>query len=261
MKALILAGGRGKRLEGVSQAINKCMLNLGGKPIIEHNLDNAVNAGVDEIVIVVGYKAEDVINRYGINYRGKTIKYVIQQEQKGLVHAIECAADALDGEDFFLMLGDELLINPKHHPMIDLFRSDGLFGVCGVFVQKNRALISKTYTLVEDGEHRIYRLIEKPRKALNDLMGTGNCIFKNEILSYIGRTPINQERGEKELPDLIQCAIDEGNVVKSCLICDNYFNVNSDDDLREAENCLNYRTPRIKLSLSKGEKYGKNKRR
>lgn len=238
MKALILAGGRGKRLEGISQALNKCMLNLGDKPVIEYNLDNAVKAGVNEIVLVVGYRAEDIINRYGIDYKGKKIKYVIQREQKGLVHAIECAGDALDGEDFFLALGDEILINPKHIAMLDLFRKEKLFGVCGVFVQENRTLISKTYTLVDDGEQRIYRLIEKPRRALSNLMGTGNCVFKNELMSYIDRTPINQERGEKELPDLIQCAIDEGNIVKSYLICDNYTNINSEDDLIAAEKLL-----------------------
>jgi glucose-1-phosphate thymidylyltransferase/bifunctional UDP-N-acetylglucosamine pyrophosphorylase/glucosamine-1-phosphate N-acetyltransferase len=70
---------------------------------------------------------------------------------------------------------------------------------------------------------------------MNNLMGTGNCILKNEILNYIPQTPINQKRGEKELVDLIQCAIDEGHVVKSFLICDRYFNVNFPQDIKEAE--------------------------
>jgi dTDP-glucose pyrophosphorylase len=80
----------------------------------------------------------------------------------------------------------------------------------------------------------MYRLIEKPRKALGNWMGTGNCVFRNEILTYIPQTPINQQRGEKELPDLIQCAIDEGHIVKSFVICGHYANINSEDDLREA---------------------------
>jgi dTDP-glucose pyrophosphorylase len=67
------------------------------------------------------------------------------------------------------------------------------------------------------------------------MQGPGNCVFRNEILSYIKQTPINQQRGEKELPDLIQCAIDEGNIVKSFVICERYTNINSEDDLQEAE--------------------------
>ena len=88
---------------------------------------------------------------------------------------------------------------------------------------------------MQDSEHNIFRLVEKPRNPLNNLMGTGNCILRNKILEYIERTPINQERGEKELPDLIQTTIDDGKPVKSFLICDSYFNINSVQNLEEAE--------------------------
>ena len=64
MKALILAGGRGKRLGDITESLNKCLLELGGKSILEYNLDRAVEAEPNEIVIVVGYQAEDIINRY-----------------------------------------------------------------------------------------------------------------------------------------------------------------------------------------------------
>ena len=77
--------------------------------------------------------------------------------------------------------------------------------------------------------------MEKPKRALNDWQGTGHCIFKNAMLSYIDRTPIHPERGEKELPDLIQCAIDDGQRVELFDICDLYTNVNSEEDLKEAE--------------------------
>ena len=113
MKALILAGGRGNRLNEFSENQNKCMISFKGKPLIEHLLDKASKLDFSEIVIVVGYKAEDIINHYGISFKKKRIRYVIQPEQKGLVHAIECAREALNGEDFFLMLGDEVMSKPK----------------------------------------------------------------------------------------------------------------------------------------------------
>lgn len=238
MKALILAGGRGNRLTEFSGLHNKCMLSLGGKALIEYSLDCAVRVDVDEIIIVVGYKAEDIINAYGIDYKGKRVKYVMQHDQRGLVHAVECSQEAIGGDDFMLLLGDEILINPKHQAMIEKFKSEGLFGICGVAWVEDTSRISKTYSIVQDGEQRIYRLIEKARKPLSSWMGTGNSVFRNEILTYIPQTPINQERGEKELPDLIQCAIDEGHVVKSFVICDRYANINSEDDLREAERFL-----------------------
>jgi len=67
------------------------MIKVQGKHLIEYNLDCAVDVDVDEMVIVVGYKAEDIINFLGNHYKGRAIKYVIQSEQRGLVHAVECA--------------------------------------------------------------------------------------------------------------------------------------------------------------------------
>ncbi len=127
MKALILAGGRGNRLNELSAEQNKCMTIVRGKPLIAYNLECALDVDVDEIVMVVGYKAETIINFLGNNYKGKTIKYVIQSEQKGLVHAIECAQKTIDGADFFLMLGDEMLFQPKHQRMVAEFKTIRIF--------------------------------------------------------------------------------------------------------------------------------------
>lgn len=231
MKAIILAGGRGKRLNPYTKDINKCIIPFKGKPLIEYSLDCIAVLPVDEIIIVVGYRAEDIINNYGIHYKNKKIRYVIQQEQLGLVNAIECCQDALEGHDFLLFLGDEIMIKPYHQSMFDYFLREDLFGVCGVVEVADRNLISKTYSIFFGDDKRIYRLIEKPKNPLNNYMGTGNCIFKNELLSYIPITPINQNRKEKELPDLIQCAVDDGKVIKAVIVCNQYVNVNSEDDI------------------------------
>jgi len=236
MKALILAGGRGNRINEFSENQNKCMIPFQGKPLLEHNLKRIARQDVTEIVVVVGYKAEDIINHYGIRFLDKRIRYVIQREQKGLVHAVECARDALEGEDFFLMLGDEILVASREAEMIRYYReNDGVFVVCGILRAQQPDQIRRTYTLVKDDRDTVFRLIEKPRRPINEFQGTGHCIFRNDILDYVDITPIHHERHEKELPDLIQCCIDDGKVVKAFLICDRYANVNSSEDLNSAE--------------------------
>jgi len=236
MKALILAGGRGSRIDEVSGNINKCMIEIDGRPVIEYNLDRACDIdGIKEIVIVVGHRAEDIINRYGTSYKGRKINYVIQKEQKGLVHAIECSIDAIKKDDFFLLLGDEVLINSRHTDMYNQFKEEKLFGMCGVVAQEDKKNISKTYAVISDETGRVFRLIEKPKNPVNNLQGTGHCLFRNDILSFIDRTPIHHERGEKELPDLIQCAIDDGEIIKIFNIGDKYTNINSIEDLDEAK--------------------------
>jgi dTDP-glucose pyrophosphorylase len=236
MQALILAGGRGKRMGELAQTMNKCLIEINGRPLIASSLDCASRLDVSEIIIVVGYQAEDIKEYCKGEYNGKPIKYAFQSEQKGLVHAIESAREAIREDDFFLFLGDELMINPKHLEMLKKFQEEKLFAVCGMIKVDNPSLISRTYGIREKGG-LISELIEKPdirdiQKGLvsKDAMGTGNCIFQNAIFSYIDKAPINPKRGEKELPDLIKAAIKDGKKVKSSLICDMYFNVNLRQD-------------------------------
>ncbi|MFH1714513.1 MAG: sugar phosphate nucleotidyltransferase, partial [Candidatus Nealsonbacteria bacterium] len=201
----------------------------------------ASQMNVSEIVIVVGYQAEEIIKIVGNNYKNKPIKYVFQLEQKGLVHAIECAKEAIGNEDFFLFLGDEMMVNPKHSEMVGFLGKERPFIACGMIKVKDPSLISKTYAIKEkDG--KIIDLIEKPdptliqKRSLNpEAMGTGNCFFGNEIFSYIEKTPINSKRGEKELPDLINTAVKDGKTAKAYFICDEYCNLNLKEEIKNAE--------------------------
>jgi len=236
MKAIILAAGRGKRLKEATEPANKSMLKFKGRHLIEYSLETAHLSQVDEIIIVVGYRATDIVNRFGIQYENIKIRYVIQEQQKGLVDALEQTREVLEGHDFILLLADEILIHPNPIEMINTFKDENLFVLCGVTRAEDRSQISKTYTVIcNEADNRIYRLIEKPRNPFNDIMGTGNCIFKNEIFDYVPYTPINYVRKEKELPDLIQCTIDDGNVVKLFFIDAQYVNINTPEDITIAE--------------------------
>ena len=239
MKALILAGGRGGRLRDHPKAPPKPLLEVAGKRLMDFSLQSAAIIGVTEIVVVVSAFTEAVINHYGSVYRGIPLTYKIQSEPKGVVHAIECAAGAIDDSDFMLMLADEVIIDPNHRQMLDRFHAEDLFAVLGVVTVEDRSQISKTYSIMQDSTSgRIHRLVEKPRRPHNDVMGTGNCLFKAAMLAYVDVCPINQARGEKELPDLVQCAIDDGHPVKTQLVGRQYINVNASDDFRAAFDLL-----------------------
>ena len=239
MKAIVLAAGRGKRLKEVTAPVNKCMLKFHERYLIEYSLESASLGNVDEIIIVVGYRAEDIINTFGITYKGTRIQYVFQEEQTGLVNAIEQCRKALGGADFILHLADELLINPRPMEMIKAFQDRDLFVVCGATRVEDRELIKRTYSVIYNPDNnQIYRLIEKPRNPFNDIMGTGNCVFRNEILDFIQFAPIHYVRKEKELPDLIQCAIDDGMEVELFFIATQYININTQEDIELAERLL-----------------------
>lgn len=233
MKVLILAAGRGKRLEGMTVERNKCMIPFRGKPVIEYSLDIAASLpAVTAIVIVVGYRAEDIIGHYGAEHRGKPLVYVTQAEQRGLVHAMETAREALGGEDFLLMLGDEFMEGARHGEMTARFNDDpAIMALCGIMRPAAPAEISKSYTVYHATGDRIARLVEKPVNPDTDIQGTGHCLFRNRIFDFVPRCPVNPLRGEKELPELIQTAVDAGESVFSFDICTFYTNINTAEEL------------------------------
>ena len=246
MKALILAGGRGSRLNEFTKDKNKSMIKIFEKPLIEYNLKHAIEGGVSEIVIVVGYKKEDIIKHVGEEYHGIPVKYVVQKEQRGLVHAIECAREAVGDSDFLLMLGDEIIPRARIREMVKKFKKEGLFAVCGVVREKDKSSIGKTYSAMINEIGRVFRLIEKPKVAINETKGTGHCVLKNEIFDYIERTPINANRGEKELVDLIQVSVDDGKkVFVYPLSSVGYVNINANDDYNLAKELLQKTYPRV----------------
>lgn len=240
MKAMILAAGNGKRLSSVTNGHNKCMLRLFGQPLVRYSLENAVRAGATEIVMVVGYQADEIKEYVGRCFADIDVRYALQPAPRGLVNAMECGRSAIGDSDFMLFLGDEYLTNPQHHCMIETFCLENLFGVCGVVLEPDKREIRKTYAIIEDAQGNIERLIEKPENPPNQMRGTGNCVFRAGLLQYIEATPVNPVRGEKELPDLIQCAINAGNLIKSYPIGDEYLNVNSPEDIQQVEQ--KYRT-------------------
>mgnify|MGYP005834349165 CR=1 FL=1 len=239
MKALILAAGKGKRLNGVLGGMNKCMTEVSGKPIIEWVLGNiARTEKISEVVIVVGYKAEDIISRIGSNYMNLNIKYVVQKEQKGVVNAIECAKDEIGLEDFLLLLGDEFMISPRHVEMINHFYRKEYFSLLGSVIVDNKEHIKKTYTFEFNSNGEVTHLVEKPENPLNNYMGTGNIFFNHSIFDYIQSTPINPVRGEKELVDLIRTAINDKRKVGYFQISSFYLNLNTIEEFTEIK-CMN----------------------
>jgi NDP-sugar pyrophosphorylase family protein len=209
MKALVLAGGKGSRLRDHAASPPKPLMQVGDKRLMDFSLQNAVASSVDEIVIVVSAFTEGVINplRLLLPWRADHLQ---DPERARRVSSMRSSAPPvrLGDSDFVLMLADEIVIDASLAAMIDRFRRETLFAILGVVtVQDARRSARPTRFSRTASPGRSIGLIEKPRRPHNDVMGTGHCIFRSAILGYIDMCPINQTRGEKELPDLIQCAI------------------------------------------------------
>jgi len=83
------------------------MVEVAGKPILTHCFEQLVDLGAEELLVVVGYEKQVIIEHYGDEFDGVPITYTHQREQRGLAHALLTVEEHVD-DDFMLMLGDNI---------------------------------------------------------------------------------------------------------------------------------------------------------
>lgn len=228
MPLLIPAGGRGNRAIPYTDDKPKALLNIDNKALIEYVLDVALDMGIKDAYIIVGYKGDLITDHLLGEYYDIQLHYIYQTIQKGLVHAISMAEDHIN-EDFIMMLSDEIYWETHHKDIIPYYQKHKLDGLCGIMKTNQLEKIKKNYSVETKGT-LITRLVEKPDKIVNNLMGTGTCIFSPQIFDYINSTPTNPKRNEKELTDLVQTMINDGKHIGWYDLGGDYINVNHRED-------------------------------
>lgn len=130
MQAVIMAGGKGTRLASVTKNVPKPMVEIDGKPLLEHQIENLKKSGVDNIILVIGYLGEVIQNYFGDGRKlGVRISYYVEETPLGTAGAIAELKNRIE-ENFILLFGD-LYINvdfarflkfhEEHDALITLF--------------------------------------------------------------------------------------------------------------------------------------------
>jgi glucose-1-phosphate thymidylyltransferase len=234
MRAVVLAAGKGTRLKPLTDDKPKALVEVAGKPLIEHVFDSLVDLGLDEFVVVVGYFAEQIIERYGDEYREIPITYAHQREQLGLAHALLQAEPYID-DDFVLMLGDNIfranLGDVLNRQVED--RADAAFLVEEVpYEEASRYGVCRTN---EFGE--IVELIEKPDDPPSNLVMTGFYTFTPAIF-HACHLVQPSDRGEYELPDAVDLLIQSGRTIDAIRLDGWRIDIGYPEDRDEAERRL-----------------------
>ena len=235
MKQVILAAGKGTRLK--LPVTNKCLATVSGKTLIDHNLELSSEINASEIIIIVGYNKEPLIENIGSSYNGIPIKYVEQEPQLGIAHGIMKAATNIK-ESFLMCLSDEVLVSNRVNLCVDFFNKTTADCVCGI-VRDTNENISKAYTVKFDGTGLITDIMEKPRCSFNEFKGTGYCVMRSSMLEILPYLQKNPQRGEYEMGDWIRLAIQRGMSCYAFEIGNADFNINELSDLKKAEEYIN----------------------
>ncbi|MYL15304.1 NTP transferase domain-containing protein [Halorubrum terrestre] len=234
MQAVVLAAGKGTRLRPLTDDKPKVLVEVNGTPLIEDVFDNLIEAGATELIVVVGYKAEQIIDRYGDEYRNIPITYTHQREQLGLAHAILHAEPHVDG-DFMLMLGDNVfrgnLGDVTNRQRED--RADAAFLVEEVPYEE-----ASRYGVLDTNEYgEVVEVVEKPDDPPSNLVMTGFYTFTPAIF-HACHLVQPSDRGEYELPDAIDLLIQSGRTIDAIRLDGWRIDVGYPEDRDRAEERL-----------------------
>ena len=204
MRAVIPVAGFGSRLRPHTHSLPKVLLNVAGKPIIAHILDELVNQNIDKVTIITGYKG-DLIEEYVIKNYNFDATFVEQKDLLGLGHAIWTAAPTFDDEPLMIILGDTIF-----DADLSLASKQGVSSIGVKYVDDPR----RFGVVLTDENGSIKKLIEKPKEPISNLAIVGIYYITNGIklknaLAQLLEANI-KTNNEFQLTDALQIMLEQG---------------------------------------------------
>lgn len=172
MIGMILCGGHGKRLRPLTNDIPKTLIEIKeGYTILDKQLIDFRNAGIDKIILLTGYLSEKIEERYGSNWKGVNILYSKEEKPLGTLNAIRMGLEKVD-EDVIIRNGD-IVADVNIKKMIESFSNSSY--MASMLVAKMRS----PYGIVDLGDDRIKKFREKP--ILDYYFNAGIYCFRKDI--------------------------------------------------------------------------------
>jgi len=201
VKAVILAAGEGNRMRPLTYTRPKVMLPIANKPILEHLLIEAREAGIREFIFIVGYHDEQVRHYFGGGDRwGVSMNYCTQRRQLGTADALRMVESLVDG-NFLVINGDTIV---THDDIRRIASRDNItLSVIGV------EDTTKDLGVVELSQGKVIHIYEKAGKPPSHMANAGLYLFTPDIFDAISQTS-KSPRGEYEITDSLQLMIDNG---------------------------------------------------
>jgi glucose-1-phosphate thymidylyltransferase len=204
MKAVILAAGEGKRLRPFTETMPKVMLPISNKPVLEYVFDAVKNSGIDEIIAVVGYKKE-VIMEYFKDYEDVNITYVVQDKQLGTAHALLQAKKHIKGS-FIVLSGDNII---DQNSISKLLKNKSEYSI----LIKEHPYPSK-YGVVFAEKNILKEIVEKPKEELGKFISTGIYKLPSSVFDDVEKLT---SQGVYAITSVVQSIVDRGEKIGTAI--------------------------------------------
>jgi dTDP-glucose pyrophosphorylase len=211
-RAVLLAAGRGTRMREMTAELPKPMLEVRGRPVLQHIVEGLRDAGLREFLIIVGYRADAVQNFFGDGSRYKIhIQYVTQNVQDGTGRVVDLARNFVEASPFSLSYGD-ILVDPANYKRVIGLSDD----VEAIITVKRGEDVTKGGAVFLNEQMDLIDLREKskPGEATSPWYNAGIYSFRPSIFEFTAKLK-RSPRGEYELTDAIRELAYSGKKVKA----------------------------------------------
>jgi mannose-1-phosphate guanylyltransferase len=201
MKAFLLAAGLGTRLRPITDSTPKCMLRIGGRPLLDIWLDALAGAGVREVLVNLHHLADVVRGHLATRAGTPAVRMVEEPRLLGSAGTLLANRDFVAGEDMFLAVNADNLTDFDLRRLVDAHRAGAAIATLSLF----RAPRPSECGVVEVADGRVVSFVEKPRDPSGDLANAGMYAFHPSVLELI-QGPPPKDIGYHLLPRLVGLA-------------------------------------------------------
>lgn len=179
MKAVILAGGQGKRLRPLTNDTPKPLVEVAGKPIIVHQIEWLKKYGVKEFIVTVGYLKEKFIEYLGSGRKyGVHISYVVEEEPLGTGGGLKNAVSLLDKEEMFYVVNGDVITDIDPTKLIEVLDANVIGAIATVPLPSPYGLVFS--------DSRDYVILFQEKPVIRDYwINAGLYLFKPEVFKHL----------------------------------------------------------------------------
>ncbi len=234
MKGIILHAGHGTRLRPLTHTGPKQLLPIANKPMSQYGIESMIEAGINEIAIIVGGIGANKVKEYygnGEKFRVKFL-YIEQDQPRGIAHAISLCKGFINNEKFLVFLGDNILKDSiaKYGEEFQKCDADASIVLCEVENPSRFGIAD-----VENG--KIKKIIEKPKKPSSNLAVIGVYFLTPKIFDVIDRLKPSW-RNELEITDALQMLLEENNNIIYNTVSENWKDTGTPEDIIQANDII-----------------------
>ena len=228
LECVIMAGGRGKRLSPLTDKVPKPMLQLGNKPIIEHNIDRIISFGIKKIYISVKYLGEQIKSHFGDgSSKGIEIEYIWEDKPLGTAGSLSLINKLKN--DNILLINSDLFTNVDFNKMYKSLLSNK----ADMVVASTKYKVDVPYAVFDHANNnKVSGFKEKP--SYTYYSNAGVYIFKRKWISFIPKNSFF------DITDLMELILNENKKIIHEPILGYWVDIGSPNDYKNAKEQIKY---------------------